>query len=83
MPGFVATDAAMQNMSPEFHEHVPEDGPRLNRPAVPEDSPTRCCSFASRYVHSFVTGETMPGWRAAFGLPSPMRCEYQDMKSKG
>ena len=73
MPGFVATDAAMQNM---FLKNVP-----LNRPAVPEDIANAVLFFAID-MSSFVTGETMPV-AGGFGLPSPMYAMYQDMKSKG
>ena len=80
MPGFVATDAAMQNMSPEFLNMFLKNVP-LNRPAVPEDIANAVLFFASD-MSSFVTGETMPV-AGGFGLPSPMYAMYQDMKSKG
>ena len=80
VPGFVATDAAMQNMSPEFLNMFLKNVP-LNRPAVPEDIANAVLFFASD-MSSFVTGETMPV-AGGFGLPSPMYAMYQDMKSKG
>ena len=80
MPGFIATDAAMQNMSEDFLKMFLKNVP-LNRPGQPEDIANAVLFFASD-MSSFITGETMPV-AGGFGLPSPMYAMYQDMKSKG
>lgn len=58
MPGFIATDAAMQNMSEDFLKMFLKNVP-LNRPGQPEDIANAVLFFASD-MSSFVTGETMP-----------------------
>ena len=80
MPGFIATDAAMQNMSEEFLSMFLKNVP-LNRAGLPEDIANAVLFFASD-LSSFVTGETMPV-AGGFGLPSPMYAMYQEMKSRG
>ena len=80
MPGFIATDAAMQNMSEDFLKMFLKNVP-LNRPGQPEDIANAVLFFASD-MSSFITGETMPV-AGGFGLPSPMYAMDQDMKSKG
>lgn len=80
LPGFVATDAAMENMSKEFLTSFLKNVP-LNRPATTEDIANAVLFFASD-MSSFITGETMPV-SGGFGVPSPMYSLYQDMMKKG
>ncbi len=80
LPGFIATDAAMQNMSEDFLKMFLKNVP-LNRPGQPEDIANAVLFLASD-MSSFITGETLPV-AGGFGLPSPMYAMYQDMKSKG
>lgn len=80
LPGFVATDAAMKNMSPEFLNTFLKTVP-LNRPGLPEDIANACLFLASDQS-SFITGEDLPV-AGGFGMPSPMYSHYGDMKSKG
>ncbi len=80
LPGFIATDAAMQNMSEEFLKSFLKNVP-LNRPGQPEDIANACVFLASDQS-AFITGELIPV-AGGFGQPSPMYAMYQDMKSKG
>lgn len=80
LPGFIATDAAMQNMSEDFLKMFLKNVP-LNRPGQPEDIANAVLFLASD-MSSFITGETLPV-AGGFGLPSPMYAMYQDMKNKG
>lgn len=80
LPGFIATDAAMDNMSEEFLKQFLKNVP-LNRAGQPEDIANAALYFASS-LSSFVTGEALPV-AGGFGLPSPMYAMYQDMASKG
>ena len=79
LPGFVATDAAMEHMSEDFLKMFLKNVP-LNRPATPEDIANAVLFFASDNS-SFITGETMPV-AGGFGLPSPMYSQYMDMGVK-
>ena len=79
LPGFVATDGAMESMSEEFLKSFLKNVP-LNRPASPEDIANAVLFFASDNS-SFITGETMPV-AGGFGLPSPMYSQYMDMGGK-
>lgn len=69
LPGLVATDSAMENMSDSFRDtfikHVP-----LNRIATPEDIAT-ITSFLASEDASFITGELIPV-AGGFGLPTPI-----------
>lgn len=80
LPGFVATDAAMKNMSEEFLNTFLKTVP-LNRPGLPEDIANACLFLASEQS-SFITGEDIPV-AGGFGMPSPMYSHYGEMKSKG
>ena len=80
LPGFVATDAAMNNMSPEFLNMFLRTVP-LNRPGQPEDIANTCLYLASD-MSSFVTGENIPV-AGGFGMPTPMYPMYASMKSRG
>lgn len=80
LPGFIATEAAMDNMSPEFLKMFLKNVP-LNRPGQPEDIANAVLFLASGQS-SFITGETIPV-AGGFGLPSPMYSMYHDMKSHG
>lgn len=77
LPGFIATDAAMNNMSKEFLDAFLKNVP-LNRVGKPEDIAHTVVFLASENS-SFITGETIPV-AGGFGLPSPMYAMYQDMK---
>lgn len=80
LPGFIATDAAMENMSPEFLKMFLKNVP-LNRPGQPEDIANAVLFLASDQS-AFITGEAIPV-AGGFGLPSPMYAMYGDMQSKG
>ena len=80
LPGFIATDAAMQNMSEEFLQMFLRTVP-LNRPGQPEDIANTCLYLASD-MSSFVTGEDIPV-AGGFGMPSPMYPMYASMRGKG
>ena len=79
LPGFVATDGAMESMSEEFLKSFLKNVP-LNRAAAAEDIANAVLFFASDNS-SFITGETMPV-AGGFGLPSPMYSQYMDMGGK-
>ncbi|SMB79555.1 NAD(P)-dependent dehydrogenase, short-chain alcohol dehydrogenase family [Desulfonispora thiosulfatigenes DSM 11270] len=80
LPGYIETDAAADNMSPEFLSTFIKTVP-LNRVGKPEDIANAVLYLASD-MSSFITGETIPV-AGGFGLPSPMYPFYGDMKSKG
>ena len=80
LPGFIATDAAMNSMSPEFLETFLKTVP-LNRPGLPEDV-AHACVFLAGDRSSFITGEDLPV-AGGFGLPSPMYSHYEEMRKKG
>ncbi len=80
LPGFVATDAAMDNMSGEFLNTFLKTVP-LNRPGQPEDI-ARACLFLASSQSSFVTGEEI-AVAGGFGMPSPMYGHYGDLKGVG
>lgn len=80
LPGFIATDAAVGNMSQEFLDVFLKTVP-LNRAGKPQDIADTCLYLASD-MSSFVTGEAIPV-AGGFGLPSPMYSHYGDMKRKG
>ena len=80
LPGFIATDAALDNMSKEFLDTFLKTVP-LDRVGKPEDIANACLYLASD-MSSYVTGEAIPV-AGGFGLPSPMYSHYGDMKTKG
>lgn len=80
LPGFTATDAAMNNMSDEFLKMFLKNVP-LNRPGYPDDLANAVVFLASENA-SFITGEILPV-AGGFGLPTPMYAMYQDMAAKG
>lgn len=80
LPGFIATDSAMNSMSEEFLNTFLKTVP-LNRPGQPEDIANACLFLASD-MSAYVTGEEM-AVAGGFGLPSPMYSHYGDMKGKG
>lgn len=80
LPGFTATDAAMNNMSDEFLKMFLKNVP-LNRPGYPDDLANAVVFLASENA-SFITGEILPV-AGGFGLPTPMYALYQDMAAKG
>ena len=80
LPGFIATDAAMNNMSQEFLSTFLKTVP-LGRAGVPSDIANACLYLASD-LSSFVTGEALPV-AGGFGLPSPMYSHYGDMQGMG
>lgn len=79
LPGFIATDAAMDNMNDEFLDTFLKTVP-LGRPGTPEDIAQACLYLASDQS-SFVTGEEIEV-SGGFGMPSPMYSHYADMASK-
>ena len=80
LPGFIATDAAMDNMSDEFLSTFLKTVP-LGRPGTPDDIAQACLYLASDQS-SFVTGEEIEV-SGGFGMPSPMYSHYGDMASRG
>ncbi len=80
LPGFIATDAALGNMSKEFLDTFLKTVP-LDRVGKPEDIANACLYLASD-MSSYVTGEAIPV-AGGFGMPSPMYSHYGDMKTKG
>ncbi|MPQ43296.1 7alpha-hydroxysteroid dehydrogenase [Clostridium tarantellae] len=73
LPGFIATKAALENMSEEFIQtflkHVP-----MNRPGKPEDIANAVLFFATE-DSSYLTGEIMEV-AGAFGKFTPMYGDY-------
>ena len=57
MPGFIATDAAMQNMSEDFLKMFLKNVP-LNRPGQPEDIANAVVFLASDEA-KYITGQTL------------------------
>lgn len=80
LPGFIATDAAMDNMSEEFLTSFLKNVP-LNRVGEPDDIANAVLFLASEHS-SFITGETIPV-AGGFGLPTPLYAQYMSMGNKG
>lgn len=80
LPGFIATDAAMNNMSEEFLTNFLKNVP-LNRAGQPDDIANAVVFLASEQS-SFITGETIPV-AGGFGLPTPLYAQYMTMHSNG
>lgn len=80
MPGFIATDAAMKNMSEEFLNMFLKTVP-LGRPGETDDIANAVLFFASD-MSAFITGETLEV-SGGFGVPSPMYPMYKDMIKNG
>ncbi len=80
LPGYIATDAAANNMSEDFLKTFLKTVP-LGRVGVPEDVANACLYLASD-LSSFVTGLEIPV-AGGFGMPSPMYSHYGDIKAKG
>lgn len=81
LPGLVATDGALDNMSnaflSTFLKHVP-----LNRIAKPEDIANLAVFLASEQA-SFITGELIPV-AGGFGLPTPIYGDViQNLDNRG
>lgn len=73
MPGFIATDAALNNMNKEFLDSFLKNVP-VGRVGKPEDIANTVLFLASEQS-SFITGELIPV-AGGFGLPSPMYNSY-------
>ena len=80
MPGFIATDASIDNMSEEFLNMFLKTVP-LGKAGQPDDIANAVLYFASD-LSAFVTGETL-SVSGGFGVPSPMYALYKDMMKKG
>lgn len=80
LPGFIATDAAMKNMSQEFLDTFLKTVP-LGRAGEVEDIAQAVVYLASD-MSAFVTGQDIEV-SGGFGMPSPMFSHYGDMQSKG
>lgn len=80
LPGFTATDAALNNMSQAFLDLFLKNVP-LNRPGRPEDIADAVAFLASDRA-AFITGEILPV-AGGFGLPTPLYCSYMGDGAKG
>lgn len=80
LPGFIATDAAMGNMSPEFLAAFTAAVP-LARAGSPEEIASAAAFLASDEA-SFITGMLLPV-AGGFGVPTPLYNTYMSMKSRG
>ena len=80
LPGFTATDAALNNMSQAFLELFLKNVP-LNRPGRPEDIADAVAFLASDRA-AFITGEILPV-AGGFGLPTPLYGSYMSAGAKG
>ena len=80
LPGFTATDAALNNMSQAFLELFLKNVP-LNRPGRPEDIADAVAFLASDRA-AFITGELLPV-AGGFGLPTPLYGSYMSAGAKG
>lgn len=80
MPGFIATDAALDNMSNEFLGIFTKNVP-LNRPGQPMDI-ANAVAFLAGEQSSYITGEIIPV-AGGFGLPSPLYSFYDEVGKKG
>ncbi len=76
LPGFIATDASMNNMSQEFLNMFLKTVP-LGKAGQPDDIANAVLYFASD-LSAFVTGEIL-SVSGGFGIPSPMYPMYKDM----
>lgn len=74
MPGFIATDAALNNMSSEFLESFLKNVP-IGRAGKPQDIAETVLFLASDQS-SFITGETI-SVAGGFGLPTPLYSSYK------
>ena len=79
LPGFTATDAALNNMSQAFLELFLKNVP-LNRPGRPEDIADAVAFLASDRA-AFITGEILPV-AGGFGLPTPLYGSYMSAGAK-
>lgn len=79
LPGFIATDASINNMSSEFLNMFLKTVP-LGRAGQPNDIANAVLYFASN-LSAFVTGEIL-SVSGGFGIPSPMYPMYKDMINK-
>ena len=80
LPGFTATDAALNNMSQAFLDLFLKNVP-LNRPGRPEDIADAVAFLASDRA-AFITGEILPV-AGGFGLPTPLYGSYMSAGAKG
>ena len=80
LPGFTATDAAMDNMSQAFLDMFLKNVP-LNRPGKPEDIANAVAFLCSERA-AFITGEILPV-AGGFGLPTPMYSSDMGMGAQG
>jgi len=80
LPGFVKTDAALENLSPAFLEAFLSTVP-LGRAGTPQDIADAVLFLCSDRA-AMITGETLPV-AGGFGLPSPLYPLYRQMGRKG
>ena len=80
LPGFTATDAALNNMSQAFLDLFLKNVP-LNRPAARRTSLMPSPSWPATGA-AFITGEILPV-AGGFGLPTPLYGSYMSAGAKG
>lgn len=80
LPGFTATDAALNNMSQAFLDLFLKNVP-LNRPGRPEDIADAVAFLASDGPPS-LPARSCP-WPAASALPTPLYSSYMSAGAKG
>lgn len=69
MPGLIATDAAVENMSGQFWDTFIKNVP-LNRPGKPADI-AKAAVFLASDDSSYITGQLLPV-AGGFGMPTPI-----------
>lgn len=80
LPGYTETDAAKDNMSPEFLAAFLKNVP-LNRPGYAQDIADAVLFLASPHS-SYITGHILPV-AGGFGVPTPLYGMYMGMGRQG
>ncbi len=80
LPGYTETDAAKDNMSPEFLSAFLKNVP-LNRPGCAQDIADAVLFLASPHS-AYITGHILPV-AGGFGVPTPLYGMYMSMGKQG